>query len=228
MDFISVLYYYVYSIFRKDHEKMSQPKRSYEKFLLNMPKTKKGQETLNRICDSARKLFYERGYFKTSINDITSGASVGAGTFYIYFAGKLDLFKYLLAYYGSFTRHKCRIAVEDCTSRVEAEREGLRCWFNMVSKDKSIYSIISESLHIDKTLYYDYYSTFAKAYIRNINSAKLKGEVIDINSEVLSYILIGITNIIGNNMENFETVHDIDTIVDEIMKLLENGMFTKK
>ncbi|MBR0104009.1 MAG: hypothetical protein IJM06_00240, partial [Firmicutes bacterium] len=74
----------------------------------------------------------------------------------------------------------------------------------------------------------DYYSTFAKAYIRNINSAKLKGEVVDINSEVLSYILIGITNIIGNNMENFETVHDIDTIVDEIMKLLENGMFTKK
>lgn len=206
---------------------MNQPKRSYEKFLLNMPKTQKGRKTLNRICRSAEKLFYERGYYKTSINDITSNAFVGAGTFYIYFASKLDLFKYLLAYYGSFTRHNCRIAAEKCSTRKDAEREGLRCWLNMCAKEKSLYNIIYESLHVDKNLYYSYYSDFAKAYIRNINSAKLSGEVIDINSEVLSYILIGITNIIGHNMDQFETVHDIDTIVDEIMKLLENGMFVK-
>ena len=206
---------------------MNKPMRSYEKFLLNIPKTKKGRETLQRICASAEKLFYEQGYFRTSINDITSGASVGAGTFYIYFAAKLDLFKYLLAYYGSFTRHQCRLAAENCTTRREAEREGLRCWLNMCAKEKSIYNIIYESLHVDKDLYFNYYSDFAKAYIRNINAAKLKGEVLDINSEVLSYILIGITNIIGNNMDHFETVRDTDTIVDEIMKLLENGMFTK-
>ena len=207
------MYYYISILIRKEIKVMSQPKRSYEKFLLNMPKTQKGRKTLERICHSAERLFYERGYYKTSINDITSNAFVGAGTFYIYFASKLDLFKYLLAYYGSFTRHNCRLAAEKCTTRREAEREGLKCWLNMCAKEKSLYNIIYESLHVDKNLYYSYYSDFAKAYIRN--------------TEVLSYILIGITNIIGHNMDHFESTQDINTIVDEIMKLLENGMFTK-
>ena len=56
-----------------------------EKALVNQPKTVRGQETLNRICQAAEQVFYEKGYYETSINDITNLDKFIAGTFYIYF-----------------------------------------------------------------------------------------------------------------------------------------------
>ena len=50
-----------------------------EKALVNQPKTVRGQETLNRICQAAEQVFYEKGYYETSINDITNLAKVSAG-----------------------------------------------------------------------------------------------------------------------------------------------------
>ena len=64
--------------------------------LINLPRTKRGKNTLNNILSAAVQLFYEKGYHNTSINEITSLAGVAAGTFYVYFDGKYNLYKYLL------------------------------------------------------------------------------------------------------------------------------------
>ena len=40
------------------------------------------------MCSSDLELFLERGTSKTSVEDITSRAKVGKGTFYLYFADK--------------------------------------------------------------------------------------------------------------------------------------------
>ena len=58
--------------------------------LVNLPKTKRGQATLDRICSSAEQLFFKKGYHATSINDITYKAKVAPGTFYIYFTDKVS------------------------------------------------------------------------------------------------------------------------------------------
>ena len=56
--------------------------------LVNLPKTAKGLETLERIRKAAEMLFSEKGYYNTSVTDITTEASVAPGTFYIYFPDK--------------------------------------------------------------------------------------------------------------------------------------------
>ena len=98
-----------------------------EKALVNQPKTVRGQETLNRICQAAEQVFYEKGYYETSINDITNLAKVSAGTFYIYFESKLMLYKYLLSQYGHRIRKHISLAVANCTTRRSAERERVYC-----------------------------------------------------------------------------------------------------
>ena len=69
--------------------------------LVNLPKTKRGQATLDRICSSAEQLFFKKGYHATSINDITYKAKVAPGTFYIYFTDK----KLFIEYYTEFAQY---------------------------------------------------------------------------------------------------------------------------
>ena len=45
----------------------------------------------NQIIESALQLFAENGYTKTTVQDITSRADIGHGTFYKYFKSKQDL-----------------------------------------------------------------------------------------------------------------------------------------
>ena len=56
----------------------------------------KKQEKRRALLDAAYELFLERGASKTSVEDITSRAKVGKGTFYLYFADKDDLLQQLL------------------------------------------------------------------------------------------------------------------------------------
>ncbi len=52
---------------------------------------KKGEGTKQRIIDSARKLFAEYGYQKTTVVDISKQAGVSEAALYEYFKGKEDL-----------------------------------------------------------------------------------------------------------------------------------------
>jgi len=49
------------------------------------------QDTKNRIIDSAKKLFAEQGYLKTTVVDISKQAGLSEAALYEYFQGKEDL-----------------------------------------------------------------------------------------------------------------------------------------
>lgn len=189
------------------------------------PKTKRGEATLEKLIDAAAAVFYEKGFNGGSISDITQRAGVGNGTFYIYFDSKLSAYRYLLQEYGRRVRARSAEAVKDCTSRREAERLGIRSFFEYAVEDPAIFNIIWESLYIDKTLFYDFYATFSKSYVRGLEAAQVAGEVRDIDPAVLSYVLMGISNFVALNSLVLKQEHDIDYLVDEVMKVLEHGIF---
>ena len=89
--------------------------------IINMPRTKRGKETLNSILNSAIQLFYEKGYHATSVKEITSLAGVASGTFYIYFESKYCLYKYLLLRCSHMIRKHLTKAIKNCTTRREDE-----------------------------------------------------------------------------------------------------------
>ena len=51
--------------------------------LVNMPKTQRGQETLDNLCAAAERVFYKKGYHNSTIKDITSEANIGLVTLMI-------------------------------------------------------------------------------------------------------------------------------------------------
>jgi AcrR family transcriptional regulator len=56
---------------------------------------RKRLETRERIFRAAMKLFAERGFFSTTVEDITEAADVGKGTFFNYFPSKEAVFAVL-------------------------------------------------------------------------------------------------------------------------------------
>lgn len=194
---------------------------------VNQPKTKRGQATLDRLCDAAEQLFYKQGYYATSINDITSKAKVAPGTFYIYFTDKINIYKHLLVNYSHEIRMHIAVRIKEAnvTNRKDAERIGLRAFLEYIHENKSMYNIIWESLYIDKRLFIEYYTDFAKNYAFHIEEAIGKGQMKDYDPEVVAYVLMGISNFIGLNWIMFSERTDVDHAVDEVMKILEKGLF---
>ncbi|MEP6813740.1 MAG: TetR/AcrR family transcriptional regulator, partial [Actinomycetota bacterium] len=56
----------------------------------------RGVETRQRLLDAAEQVFADLGYHDASIVKITEAASVGQGTFYLYFASKKGVFDELV------------------------------------------------------------------------------------------------------------------------------------
>ncbi|HEY4739670.1 MAG TPA: TetR/AcrR family transcriptional regulator [Candidatus Acidoferrales bacterium] len=55
------------------------------------PRTKPPAERRDEIMNAARRLFLKQGAGPTTIEQITSGANVAKGTFYLYFSSKEDV-----------------------------------------------------------------------------------------------------------------------------------------
>ena len=49
-----------------------------------------------RLLESAKRLFSQRGYYATSVEDIVESAGLSKGAFYFYFKSKEELFKILV------------------------------------------------------------------------------------------------------------------------------------
>lgn len=193
----------------------------------NQPKTEKGQETLDKIIEVSERLFSEKGYYKTSVKEITQEAGVGTGTFYIYFEDKHSLYQTILTEYGRFIRKSIASSVKQAETRREAERIGIETFVKLVRKDPSMYNVIWEALYVDKQLFIDYYKQFSENYTRQIVLAQEAGEIIsDYNPEVLSYVLMGITNFIGLRYAIFEDNEDLEDVLDTITTVFEKGLFT--
>jgi AcrR family transcriptional regulator len=55
------------------------------------PRTKPPQERREDLMNAAQKLFIENGVAATTIDQITAGAAIAKGTFYLYFSSKEDV-----------------------------------------------------------------------------------------------------------------------------------------
>ncbi len=61
-----------------------------------MQKKMKAELRKNQILDCSKKIFSEKGYYETYVEEVIKEARVGKGTFYRYFKNKEDLFISLL------------------------------------------------------------------------------------------------------------------------------------
>ena len=65
------------------------------------PRTKPPEQRRTELMDAAEKLFLEQGVAPTTVEQITDGAGVAKGTFYLYFSSKEDILSALGDRFGA-------------------------------------------------------------------------------------------------------------------------------
>jgi AcrR family transcriptional regulator len=193
--------------------------------LVNEPKTKRGMETLDKICMAAEELFSEKGYYDTGITDIVSRAGIAQGTFYIYFNDKKSVFVYLIRKLGSELKESIRANIRVSKDRYDEEYMGIKTFLNFVGEHIGLFKIVWQAQFVDPELFKEYYESFSKGYVRNIKKAQTKGEMNDIDPVILSYCLIGIANFTALKFIEFDNKNNYEEVVEEVMKFIKNGAF---
>ncbi|MGM0435994.1 MAG: TetR/AcrR family transcriptional regulator [Bacillota bacterium] len=194
------------------------------------PTTRNAKLTFNDIENAAIKLFYENGYHGTTVGNITREAGIAAGTFYLYFPSKLTLYKHILTSFSHNIRREIAANVSKKDTRYEKEREGIRTFLEYAKKNPEMYNIIWESLYIDRELFREYYESFSERYVTGLEHAVSEGEIRDLDTEIVSFVLMGITNFVGLKivLDLGEHKLDIDQATEVIMEIVEKGLFKQK
>ncbi len=196
---------------------------------INLPKTARGEKTLEKIYLAAETLFDEKGFHQTTMGEIALKAGVALGTLYIYFKDKLSLYIYILQRYSHEIRKVSAKASQQYKSRYDQEFYGLKAWLQYIIKHRGAYRIIMETQYVCPEYFQEYYENFAKRYHKWLKIAQDDGEIIDCDLIAASYLLMGIHTFWGMKLSVFDQVRKVDdSDVEKIMKILKNGLFTDK
>lgn len=192
---------------------------------VNPPKTQVGLSKMQDLLEAAERLFTQKGFFEVSVSDICKEAHTAVGTFYIYFESKTAVYRYLVEQYKQQIKKNLAQSISGCTSRLEMEREGIKCFVRYSVANPSVYNIIWGSLAVDKQLFEDYYVSFANSYARALLRAKEELKVNDVIST--AYMLMGITNFLGLRaiFEGMDDQQINDAVDHAIIPILEQGLF---
>lgn len=161
------------------------------------PRTKRGEKTKAKLLEAAEGVFAEQGYQAASITRITERANVAQGTFYLYFASKLDLFEQLVEDLNRRVRAAMSDGAARGSNRAEAEREGFRGFFEFTVEHPALYRVVREAEFVAPGAMRNHYERIVEGYIDGLTRAKAAGEIGDIDPEVAAWALMGVGEMIG-------------------------------
>ena len=193
---------------------------------VKLPKTKRGEKTLNKICEAAEKLFSENSFYTTEVHDIAAKAGVATGTFYVYFKDKASVFSHLLYELGRKLRRNIKMAKLEApdSSFIEQERVTFRVWFSFVREHFSLFHIVWQSMFIDPESFQRYYDRFSKGYINELEKFQESGEIRDVDSKIISYALMGIYTFAALDNSMADNPESDEHTIDELIKFMAHGL----
>lgn len=165
------------------------------------PRTARGERTLRKILDAARREFGDHGFADSSIVGITQRAGVALGTFYTYFDSKEAVFQALVRDMSGQVREQVGPVLSKASDAFDAERRALEAFLQFVRDHRDIYRIIDEAEFVDPAAYREHYETTASRIVVRLKAARDKGEIdtsfSDEQLEVLAWAMMGANVFLG-------------------------------
>jgi AcrR family transcriptional regulator len=187
--------------------------------------TSRGRRTRRRLLEAAEQVFADLGYHDASIVKITEAAGVGQGTFYLYFAGKAEIFDELVRDLNARVRHAMSEGAARGTTRAEQERLGFQAYFTFVSEHPALYRVMRQAEFVcPDTLHY-HYEKIAEGYVGALRGAMKRGEVSKGDPEIMAWALMGMGELLGlrlvlwgdgQGMES-DQLGEIGRIIDRVL-----------
>lgn len=186
----------------------------------------KGEATRQRLMDAAEEIFGTKGYYHTSITDITAKAGVAQGTFYLYFPGKQDIFRALVEHLSHVLRKETELATQGAKDRLEAERLGIEAFYKFVDRHRNLYRIVRQAEFVDEELFKWYYKRMASGYVKKLSQAMERGEIRKLDPELLAWCLMGMSDYTGMRFILWEDGNRADA--GALLDFLTSGLTSNK
>lgn len=190
-------------------------------------KTSKGEATRRRLMEAAEEVFGIKGFYNTSIVDITQKAQVAMGTFYVYFPSKMEIFEELVKELSHNLRKEISQAVAGSTTRQEVEEKGFVAFFTYIKKHHNLYRIVHEAEFVDEKLYKWYYQRLAKGYINGLQAAIDDKEFRTLDVDTLAYCLMGIADMLGKRWVMWEQKDVPIQVIKTVLALILEGLIPR-
>ncbi|MEZ7172422.1 TetR family transcriptional regulator [Sporosarcina sp. OR05] len=186
--------------------------------------TPKGIETRQKLLRAAEEVFGKKGYFETSIVNISQQANVAQGTFYNYFPSKKDIFDELIRSYSRDLRSAIKEGMQNHTTYEEAQRNGFYAFFSWVKNHPNLYSIVQQAIVVDQDLFRWYYGKLANGFLKSLAQGVEAGEFKDLDQETVAYCLMSIGQFLGMRWVYWEKKDVPEETFDAAMALIFDGL----
>ena len=196
---------------------------------VKLPKTKRGEATLKKICAAAEELFAQKGYYATEVQDITQKAGVAIGTLYLYFPDKHNLFLHLMDDLGRKLRREIKEAklAEESEALIDKERHSIRVFFSFVQEHFGLFRIVWQAQFVDAEAFKSYYERFSSGYISEIEKAQEAGEVRNFDPALISYALMGIYSFVALKCFVFDGKEPDNETIEQLVDFISYGLAGK-
>jgi AcrR family transcriptional regulator len=157
----------------------------------------KGTRTRRRLLEAAEQVFADLGYHDASIVKITEAAGVSQGTFYLYFAGKQEIFDVLVEDLNTRLRHAMSEASAKGGTRMETERLGFEAFFRFTAEHPALYRVIRQAEFVSPRMLRLHYERLAEGYVTGLRQASDQAEIAIGDPVVTAWALMAVGEMIG-------------------------------
>jgi len=161
------------------------------------PPATRGELSRRRLLHAAKTCFSRKGFYATSIAEITRRAGVSLVAFYLYFSSKTEILDELVRDLNAQLRRNARAAIANLTDRREIERQGFRAFFHFIRRNREAYRIVREAEFVSPSVARWYFERLAQGYVRGLQEGMRRGEIRSLDAETLAYCLMGIGHFVG-------------------------------
>jgi len=154
--------------------------------------------TRERILEAAEKLFAEKGFHETAMDEIVRAAKVSKGGVYFHFPSKEELFFALLDKLADALQREVQREITRRRGAVAKIQGALEVVLRTLKSQRHLAQIILRQGHglgpsfERKRL--EIYSRFARLIKENLDEALAEGSIPPINTEITAYAWLGAIN----------------------------------
>lgn len=153
-------------------------------------------KTKRKIFETSMKLFAEKGYDATSIEEITATVGVAKGTLYYHFSSKEEIFNFLVEEGIKLLKNSIEIKTAKKESYMDKIRAVVLIQIKVIVKYENLISIVLSQIwgtdarsKTCKGYVFEYIKTIEKIVEEGIK----RGEIIDLDPEIIATEVFGLT-----------------------------------
>jgi len=153
--------------------------------------------TKRKIFEIAMKLFSEKGYEATSIEEITATVGVAKGTLYYHFSSKEEIFNFLVEEGMKLLKNSIEIKTSKCNTTKEKLKAIMLIQIKGIVKYESVLSIIFSQIYGNETrnqLCQEKVEEYVDVVKNVIDDGIKKNEIKKCNSKFLAYTIFSLTS----------------------------------